>query len=152
MVENEGKYRRWAWGAVIGLAVVIIIAGIVMAASLSSPKPTTDTQVAKAETTKQGTKTETTTEQKETKVETKVENTVTNKDDQNTIIEKHINPDVNKQSTETKTTTTTTTTNNASSSSNMPKTGPEDSIMPIIALAISGALIGYNVVLKKKVA
>lgn len=45
-MENEYKYKRWAWGALIGLAAVIIIAGIVMAMSLSQPKPDKDKEVA----------------------------------------------------------------------------------------------------------
>ena len=32
------KYKRWGWGAIIGLAVVIVIAGLVLAFSLNAPK------------------------------------------------------------------------------------------------------------------
>ena len=33
------KYKRWGWGAVIGLIGVILIAGLIVAVSMSSPKP-----------------------------------------------------------------------------------------------------------------
>ena len=39
---NEQKYKRWAWGALIGLAVIIVVAGIIMAMTVSTPKPSTD--------------------------------------------------------------------------------------------------------------
>ena len=41
MDVNE-KYRRWGWGAVIGLVGVILIAGLIVAISMSSPKPSAD--------------------------------------------------------------------------------------------------------------
>ena len=36
------KYKRWGWGAVIGLIGVILIAGLIVAVSMSSPKPDKD--------------------------------------------------------------------------------------------------------------
>ena len=40
-MDVNAKYRRWGWGAVIGLIGVILIAGLIVAISLSSsPKPT----------------------------------------------------------------------------------------------------------------
>jgi hypothetical protein len=41
-MDVNAKYRRWGWGAVIGLIGVILIAGLVVAISMSSsPKPNT---------------------------------------------------------------------------------------------------------------
>ena len=48
-MDTSTKYKRWGWGAVIGLVGVILIAGLVVAATMtSSPKPeeNTDAQVA----------------------------------------------------------------------------------------------------------
>ena len=43
---NDAKMKRWGWGAIIGLIGVILVAGLVIAVSLSSPKPTADESVA----------------------------------------------------------------------------------------------------------
>ena len=41
-MDVNAKYRRWGWGAVIGLIGVILIAGLIVAISMSSsPKPNT---------------------------------------------------------------------------------------------------------------
>ena len=144
-MESEYKYKRWAWGALIGLAAVIIIAGIVMAMSLSQPKPdkevaTTVNQVEEPQnnekTTEEPAGNDTTTEndtQTETKSETTTENTQSTTSTEQS----------NSGSVETPATTTTET-------SNIPKTGPEDTILPIVALAICSSLFAYNVVLFKK--
>ncbi len=150
MTENEVKYRRWGWGAVLGLAAVIIIAGIVMAATLSSPKP--NTANTEPETTTEQPNTVASTEEKkeETKSETKEE---TKKETQDEVIKNHINPDHNASSTSNSNSSSTSSTSNTSSTSsasNMPKTGPEDAVLPIFALAVSGALIAYNLTLTKK--
>ena len=143
MTENEGKYRRWAWGAVLGLAAGIIIAGIVVAVSLSStPKPNTANK--EPQTTNEQPKTVATETEKEEKTETKTE---TKKETQDEVIKNHINPDHSATSTSNSASTSS---SSASSASNMPKTGPEDAILPIFALAISGALVAYNMTLAKK--
>ena len=156
MSENEYKYKRWGWGALIGLAAVIVISGIVMAFALSSPKPSTkseETTVAAA------TNEEPKAEEKktETKQETKKSMPVSNeKKPQGQIICDSIaSGDCEKQgsnSGSTKNSGTTKNQSSASSSKNMPKTGPEDAILPVVMLAICGALISYNVVLTKKTA
>ena len=41
-MDVNAKYRRWGWGAVTGLIGVILIAGLIVAISMSSsPKPNT---------------------------------------------------------------------------------------------------------------
>lgn len=147
MTENEGKYRRWAWGAVLGLAAVIIIAIIVVGISLSSPKPTTET-AKEPETTQEQPKTVATEEKKE---ETKT-TTETKQETQDEVIKNHINKDHNANSTNSSNSSSSTSSSSSSSSSasNMPKTGPEDAVLPIFALAVSGALIAYNLTLAKK--
>lgn len=37
-MDVNTKYKRWGWGAVIGLVAVILIAGLVVAVTMSSPK------------------------------------------------------------------------------------------------------------------
>lgn len=36
---DDAKLKRWGWGAIIGLIGVILVAGLVVAISMSSPKP-----------------------------------------------------------------------------------------------------------------
>ena len=143
---NEQKYRRWAWGALIGLAVIIVIAGIIMATTASSPKPNT-TEVAQTNTeavnggedekATEDTKTDDSTKKDDQKTETQPQATTQPTTDSS------IQKQSNSGSVETPATTTTET-------SNIPKTGPEDTILPIFALAICGSLFAYNVVLFKK--
>ena len=142
MIENEGKYRRWAWGAVLGLAAVIIIAIILVGISHSSPKPTTET-AKEPETTQEQPKTVATTEEKKEETKTTTE---TKQETQDEVIKNHINKDHNTSSTS----STNSSSSSSSSASNMPKTGPEDAVLPLFALAISGALVAYNVMLAKK--
>ena len=146
-MESEYKYKRWAWGALIGLAAVIIIAGIVMAMTLSHPEPNKEvaTTVNQAEEPKSEETTEKpagndTTTENDTQAETKPETTTENTQSASSTEQS------NSGSVEAPTTTTTTTTE----TNNIPKTGPEDMILPIFALAVCGSLFAYNVVLFKK--
>ena len=51
-MDVDTKYKRWGWGAVIGLIGIILIAGLVVAVTMTSPKPevasddTSDTSLA----------------------------------------------------------------------------------------------------------
>ena len=126
-MNNEYKYRRWAWGALIGLAIVIVIAGIIMASSASTPKPKSDGNVrtvADTSKTEKKDNNEKTTKKTETDDQTK-------KDDKKTS-EKQSNS------------------GSVKTTSNMPKTGPEDGILPIAAAAVIAYLFAYNSKLFKK--
>ena len=46
IIDANTKYKRWGWGAVIALVGVILIAGLVVAVSMSSPKPNSSDNVA----------------------------------------------------------------------------------------------------------
>lgn len=146
---NEQKYKRWAWGALIGLAVIIVVAAIIMAMSVSTPKPNTD--VAKKANTEvvSGEKNEKTTEESKN-------NDSTKKNDKKTKTKSETTKDSSKDSTSKEqsnagsvntpaTTTPTTTTEN-----NIPKTGPEEAIIPVLGLAIVAYLFAYNAALFKK--
>lgn len=136
-MENENKYRRWGWGALIGLVAVIIIAGIVMAMSLSSPEPAKEVATTvnpveepKNEETTQEPAKDDTTEKNDTQTETE--------------------PQTTPQTTESTSSTESSNAGSVTTESNIPKTGPEDTILPIVALAICSSLFAYNVVLFKK--
>ena len=38
-MDADTKYKRWGWGAIVGLIGVILIAGLIVAVTMSSPKP-----------------------------------------------------------------------------------------------------------------
>lgn len=144
-MNNEYKYRRWAWGALIGLAIVIVVAGIIMASSASTPKPKSDGNVRTVadtsktekkdnnEKTTKKTETDDQTKKNDKKTETKSEpTTTTTNDTKNTTSEKQGNS------------------GSVKTTSNMPKTGPEDGILPIAAAAVIAYLFAYNSKLFKK--
>lgn len=137
-MENENKYRRWAWGALIGLVAVIIIAGIVMAMSLSSPEPAKE--VAKTVNTVEEPKNEETTQEPAKDENTTENDTKTEAEPQTTTPNTESTPSAESSNAGSVATT----------ESNIPKTGPEDTILPIVALAICSSLFAYNVVLFKK--
>lgn len=165
---NEMKYRRWAWGALIGLAAVVIIAGLIMAMTLSTPKPTADntkaTMVANNSKTNSGSVS--TEDEKTTKNETSNGNSTKNDTKTETKSETSQNGSASSSSTQqnnsgsvsqnqnqsnsSSSSSSSSSNSNTSSSSNMPKTGPEEYVLPIIALAVSGYLIAYNAALFKK--
>lgn len=137
---NEQKYRRWAWGALIGLAVIIVIAGIIMATTASSPKPNT-TEVAQTNTEAvNGGEDEKATEDAKTDDSTK-------KDDQKTETQPQATTQPTTDSSSQKQSDSGSVNNNTNK---IPKTGPEEYILPILALAVSGYLFAYNVALFKK--
>lgn len=145
---NEQKYKRWAWGALIGLAVIIVVAGIIMAMTVSTPKPSTD--IAKKANTEvvSGEKNEKTTEESKNNDQTK-------KDNQKTETKSETTKDSSKNSTSekqsnsgsvsTQTPATTTTPTN-----DIPKTGPEEVFIPILGIAVVAYLFAYNAALFKK--
>ena len=145
---NEQKYRRWAWGALIGLAVIIVVAAIIMGMSASSPKPSTD--VAKKANTEvvSGEKNEKTTKESKTNDQTK-------KDDKKTETKSETTKDTTKNSTSkeqsnTGSVSTQTPTTTSTDAKNIPKTGPEEVVIPVLGLAIIAYIFAYNVALFKK--
>jgi Sec-independent protein translocase protein TatA len=141
-MENENKYRRWAWGALIGLAAVIIVAGFIMVVSSTSPKPNT------AKTNNVATK-----DQKDEKTtENQTGDDQTKKDDQKTEEKPETTKDTTQGTPSEKQNDSMEDElkNTPKSTSSIPKTGPEDAILPIMALAVSGYLIAMNVAMFKK--
>lgn len=146
---NEQKYKRWAWGALIGLAAIIVVAGIIMAMSVKTPKPSENISKANTDVVS-GEKNEKATEESKT-------NDSTKKDDKKTETKSETTKDTSKNSTSEKqsnsgsvNTQTPATTTTPTSSNNIPKTGPEEAIMPILGIAACAYLFAYNVALFKK--
>lgn len=168
-MSNDTKYKRWAWGALIGLAAVIIVAGLVMAMTLTSPKPneqadsaSTVAQVDKKAS--EGEKDEKTNEESEANNansqsssdasdEQKAaagnqESTSSASANDSASVSSQKTDSVKTEPSNNATSSTATPQNNTTNS--MPKTGPEELIIPIVALAICGYLFAYNVALFKK--
>ena len=151
---NEQKYKRWAWGALIGLAIIIVIAGIIMAMSAKTPKPNNELTADKASTSAvSGEKNEKTVkdseETKKNNQETETKSETTNNGTQNQTGAQSGNTGSVNTPVQT-TTPAQTTTPVATTTDNMPKTGPEDAIIPVLGLAIVGYLFAYNAALFKK--
>lgn len=144
---NEQKYKRWAWGALIGLAVIIVVAGIIMGMSVATPKPSTD--IAKKANTEvvSGEKNEKTTEESKN-------NDSTKKNDQKTETKSETTKDSSKDSTSKEQSNTgsvnTPATTTPTTSNDIPKTGPEEFIIPVFGAAIVAYLFAYNAALFKK--
>ena len=47
-MEKKGTIGRWGWWAVIGLAVILVVAGIVLVIGALQPEPTADVSSAEA--------------------------------------------------------------------------------------------------------
>lgn len=157
MMDTSTKYRRWGWGAVIGLIAVILLAGLVVALSMGKKPKVADTELnadtnsgtvavedgasqdqQNGETVNGGTT-------KKDESETKTESENKAEDEKNTN-----NSSANKQNSDSGTTAETeknTKRDNAvaGNSGEMPKTGPVDATMAIVAVAISAYLLSLNV-------
>jgi len=145
---NEQKYKRWAWGALIGLAIIIVIASIIMAMSAKTPKPNTELSADKAnKTVISGEKNEKTNKNSETSTKN---NQKTETKSETTTQPETSTPSQEQGSTGSVNTPAQATAPAATSTSSMPKTGPEDAIIPVLGLAIVGYLFAYNAALFKK--
>lgn len=157
MMDTSTKYRRWGWGAVIGLIAVILLAGLVVALSMGKKPKVADTELnadtnsgtvavedgasqdqQNGETVNGGTT-------KKDESETKTESENKAEDEKNTN-----NSSANKQNSDSGTTAETeknTKRDNAvaGNSGEMPKTGPVDATMAIVAVAVSAYLLSLNV-------
>ena len=142
---NEQKYKRWAWGALIGLAVIIVVAGVIMAMSVKTPKPTDDTATKASTEVVSGEKNEKATETPKTDGSSKKNDQKTETKSETTETTKKTETSEKQSNTGSVSTQTPATTNN-----NIPKTGPEEAIIPVLGIAICAYLFAYNVALFKK--
>ncbi len=134
MMDVNAKYKRWGWGALIGLAAVILIAGLIVAVTLSSnPSPSGEVAV---------------TDSNEGVVvgdtDVDAQNNATENKDQKTEEENKNTEDSSASSENTAVVATPIT-----SSDEMPKTGPENVLFSFVLMAIAGSLFAYNYQLVK---
>ncbi len=133
---NDAKMKRWGWGAIIGLIGVILVAGLVIAVSLSSPKPTADESVAIETAKTEDTKKDDSAAKKKA-AEQKAA------DEKKKAEEKAAAEEQAKAAEAAKTTP-------AATAGNMPKTGPLDTTVAILGVSVAAYLAALNLGLIKK--
>ena len=169
-MDTNTKYRRWGWGAVIGLIAVILIAGLVVALTMNKKPKTTDEQVASSETSvitvdgdentnnssansnngesgsseNGGSENENSSNNGASSSENKGESGTSSSEEKNTHDSSANSGSNNGTSSSDKSE------NGASTNKEMPKTGPVDATFAIIGMAVSAYLISLNVALAKE--
>lgn len=113
--QKESKFKKWGWWAVAGLVGVLVIAGLIIAVTTSGPKPSTE--VAQADENNQQEANEETKNPEEDKKEEKPTQQAT--PELPAITE--------------------------SPSADLPKTGPEDSIVPILSAGVIGYILALGI-------
>lgn len=143
-MDVDTKYKRWGWGAVIGLIAVILIAGLVVAITMSSPKKSEvaegnddDTSIVIGEV--DSDKTE---DKKDDKAEDKKDDKKDEQKDDDKVVEDNV------------VTSDTSNGSSAVSSGNgaadsMPKTGPAEDMFSFVVLAVIAGLAAHNIILVK---
>ncbi|MCR5572892.1 MAG: hypothetical protein K6F57_03920 [Candidatus Saccharibacteria bacterium] len=150
-MDVNTKYRRWGWGAVIALIGVILIAGLIVAVSMSSPKP--DNSIAKttaASEEGEGSNAESDADaEARAEAERKAEEEAKQKEEaeKKAAEEKAA---AEKKAAEEKAAREKAAKEEAAKKSNLPHTGPTDSIAAIIGFAVIAYLFALNVSLVKK--
>lgn len=147
-MDTNTKYKRWGWGAIAGLIGVILIAGLVVAVTMSSPKPNTElaanntdssvsdqieagenssNNAGDANSNNDSQSEEEKAAQEKAEAEAKAEEDAKKNEAANST-DKTADSDTKK----------------------LPKTGPADSMMAIVAFAVIAGLVSYNISLKKQ--
>ena len=135
---NDAKLKRWGWGAIIGLVGVILVAGLVIAVSLSSPKPTTDSEGVQIASSK-------TDEKKDKKAAEEKKAAEKKAADEKAAADKKKQEEAERQAAAASESTTTT--------ADMPKTGPLDTTVAVLGGAVVAYLAALNFgILKKRIA
>ena len=165
MEAVDNKYKRWGWGALIGLGVVILIAAIVVGvSSRNTPVKTVEgseesTQAVannpsnSSNTNNSGNRNED--EGRDNDADAQKEgnsNGTTNTNNGGTNNTNNTNNSGGNSNNSNNTSNTNNSSNgaNGSSNSNMPKTGPEDDMIAFIAWAVIAGLGAYYVLGLKK--
>lgn len=139
-MDTNTKYKRWGWGAIAGLIGVILIAGLVVAVTMSSPKPNTELaanntnssvsdqiEAGDANSNNDSQSEEEKAAQEKAEAEAKAEEDAKKNEAANST-DKTADSDTKK----------------------LPKTGPADNMMAIVAFAVIAGLVSYNISLKKQ--
>lgn len=140
---NDAKLKRWGWGAIIGLVGVILVAGLVIAVSLSSPKPTTDSEGVQIASSKTDEKEDKKAADKKAAEEKKAAEKKAA--DEKAAADKKKQEEAERQAAAASESTTTT--------ADMPKTGPLDTTVAVLGGAVVAYLAALNFgILKKRIA
>ena len=155
-MDADAKYKRWGWGAIAGLIGVILIAGLVVAVTMSSPKPNTelasnDTESSVSEeiaTSNNGNNGNT--EQKSEEEKKAAEEKAAQ---EKAEAEAKAAEEAKKKEAANSTDKTGGDSSDKVAVNNvdkMPKTGPEDNLLTIVAFAVIAGLVAYNISLKRQ--
>ena len=161
-MDVNAKYRRWGWGAVIGLIGVILIAGLIVAISMSSsPKPNT-TNESIASTGNNGSN-NTNNGSIGDKIDSDGQSDAEKEAQQKAEEEKKAKAEAEKKAAEEKAAREKTEREAAEKaaqekaereaaqkSNNLPHTGPVDSLVSVVAFAVIAYLVALNVSFVKK--
>lgn len=154
MQAQDAKYKKWGWGALIGLAAVIVIAGLAVAISMSAPKKTTEADKASTGPSSVASNTDNSSNKSDNKDEGREDNDKGDTDgtDGTDGIDGTNNSGNSNNSNNSSNSSNAGNTNsgNANTASNMPKTGPEEDIASIIAWAAIAGLGAYYFLNAKK--
>ncbi len=136
MMDVNAKYKRWGWGAIIGLVAVILVAGFVVAVTLSSnPKPNTDevlvdnpdSGVIVGDADSNASDNKKSEEKKEENKASENKNSAnTNNSQKNDVQENNVNNNV------------------VATNNEMPQTGPENVLLSFFLIAVAAGLFAYN--------
>ena len=152
-MDANTKYKRWGWGAVIGLIAVILVAGLIIAVSMKSPKQadeiasSDDSSVVSGDVDGDGADNGADNAKSGDDVSGNTSDATT--DDGNAKDDSVTSDTSNKNSSGNSNSNSSTGTTNGNNAGSMPKSGPTDNILAIIAFAVIATLITYNVVLAK---
>lgn len=158
-MDVNAKYRRWGWGAVIGLIGVILIAGLIVAISMSSsPKPNT-TNESIASTGNNGSNNgsigdridsdDQSDAEKEAQQKAEEEKKAKAEAEKKAAEEKAAREKAEKEAAE-KAAQEKAEREAAQKSNNLPHTGPVDSLVSVVAFAVIAYLVALNVSFVKK--
>ena len=161
-MDVNAKYRRWGWGAVIGLIGVILIAGLIVAISMSSsPKPNT-TNESIASTGNNGSNNTNngsigdkidsdgqSDAEKEAQQKAEEEKKAKAEAEKKAAEEKAAREKAEKEAAE-KAAQENAEREAAQKSNNLPHTGPVDSLVSVVAFAVIAYLVALNVSFVKK--
>ncbi len=168
-MDANTKYKRWGWGAIAGLIGVILIAGLIVAVTMSSPKPnaelasndTNSSVSGEIEAGENGSNSEngsndnngsSDAQSEEEKKAAEKKAAEEKAAQEKAEAEAKAKEDAKKKEAASSTDKTGDASDKVATSDTkkMPKTGPADNLMAIVAFAVIAGLATYNISLKKQ--
>ena len=140
MQAQDAKYKKWGWGALIGLGAVILIAGLIVAVSMSAPKKTTDADKANGPASTIADNTDNSDKKDDGREDNDKGDDADKNGTDGTDGADGTDGSSNNANSNNSNNSGNTNTNNAS---NMPKTGPEEDIASIVAWSAIAGLGAY---------